>query len=72
VFFGGIKLKKKKMEEYSEGKLYFKIVKILEKNLDEQEFNMINNYIQELQVENQKMKDFLYNLNSVFKRYSIE
>ncbi len=60
------------MEEYSEGKLYFKIVKILEKNLDEQEFNMINNYIQELQVENQKMKDFLYNLNSVFKRYSIE
>jgi hypothetical protein len=60
------------MKEYSEGKLYFKIVKILEKNLDEQEFNMINNYIQELQVENQKMKDFLYNLNSVFKRYSIE
>jgi hypothetical protein len=60
------------MEEYSEGKLYFKIVKILEKNLDEQEFSMIDNYIQELQVENQKMRVVIDDLNKVLKRHSIK
>jgi hypothetical protein len=56
----------------SEGKLYFEIVRILEQNLDKQKFEKVDDYIQDLQVENQKMRAVIDDLNKVLKRHSIK
>ena len=56
----------------SEGKLYFEIVRILEQNLDKQKFEKVDDYIQCLQVENQKMRAVIDDLNKVLKRHYIK
>ena len=59
----------KEKEEYSEAKLYFQIVKLLERNLDKEEVEKVNDYIQYLQLENQRIKEVLHSLNIVLNRH---
>ncbi len=59
----------KEKEEYSEAKLYFQIVKLLERNLDKEEVEKVNDYIQYLQLENQRIKEVLHSLNTVSNRH---
>jgi hypothetical protein len=58
-----------KKEEDSESKLYFQILKLLERNLDEEEVEKVDNYIQYLQLENQRIKEVLHSLNTVLNRH---
>jgi hypothetical protein len=59
----------KEKEEGSEVKLYFQILKLLERNLDKEEVEKVDDYIQYLQLENQRIKEVLHSLNTVLNRH---